>query len=191
MKIIEDWHSIDTNGCHTAVTVGKFEAVHKGHRLLLQEVASGRTRGLVPAVFTFRDARASLSDTGRLEKRFIDEGCRRELLEKLGIELLVEIEFTKAFADMTAREFISEILVKKLHAKEIVTGVDFRFGKNRMGDKKLLESLQTEYGYKYTAFDMEKYNNKNISTTYAKELLKAGEYAKLKDILGYDYPKKI
>jgi len=188
MRIINDFKQIGSMR-PTAVTIGKFEAVHKGHRKLLREVASCKKQGLVPTVFTFKNASVSLEDTEQAKKkRFLENEYRLKFLEELGIELLIEIEFTKEFAHVMPEEFVRDILVNRLNAKVIVTGENFKFGKDRLGDKELLSDLQEKYGYEYRVFDMEKYHNINISTTYAKELLNEHNYADLAAILGYEYP---
>lgn len=196
MRIINDFKQIGSMR-PTAVTIGKFEAVHKGHRKLLREVASCKKQGLVPTVFTFKNASVSLEDkeqensSGRAlkkKKRFLENAYRLNFLEELGIELLIEIEFTKEFADVMPEEFVKDILIDRLNAKVIVTGENFRFGKNRLGDKELLSKLQEKYGYEYRVFNMEKYHNIDISTTYAKKLLSEHNYADLVAILGYEYP---
>lgn len=197
MRIINSFNQIGSM-LPTAVTIGKFDALHKGHRKLLREVASCKVQGLVPTVFTFKNASVSLEADEKNDgehvsknenvKRFLDNAYRLKFLEDLGIELLVEIEFTKEFSDMMAEEFVKDILIDRLNAKVIVTGEDFRFGKKRLGDRELLARLQGKFGYEYRVFDMEKYHNKNISTTYAKELLKEHKYEELAAILGYEYP---
>ena len=196
MRIINDFKQIGSMR-PTAVTIGKFEAVHKGHRKLLREVASCKKQGLVPTVFTFKNASVSLEDKEqenssghalKKKKRFLENAYRLKFLEELGIELLIEIEFTKEFADVMPEEFVRDILVDRLNAKVIVTGENFKFGKDRLGDKELLSDLQEKYGYEYRMFDMEKYHNINISTTYAKELLNEHNFADLAAILGYEYP---
>ena len=188
MRIINDFKQIGSMR-PTAVTIGKFEAVHKGHRKLLREVASCKKQGLVPTVFTFKNASVFLENTEQgKKKRFLENVYRLKFLEELGIELLIEIEFTKEFAHVMPEEFVRDILVNRLNAKVIVTGENFKFGKDRLGDKELLSNLQEKYGYEYRMFDMEKYHNINISTTYAKELLSEHNYAELAEILGYEYP---
>lgn len=198
MRIINDFKQIESLQ-PTAVTIGKFEAVHKGHRKLLREVASCKKQGLVPTVFTFKNASVSLEEKpdnkagvqslkAEAKKRFLENAYRLHFLEELGIELLIEIEFTKEFADVMPEEFVKDILIGRLNAEVIVTGENFKFGKDRLGDKELLYKLQEKYGYEYRVFDMEKYHNIDISTTYAKELLSEHRYADLAAILGYEYP---
>ncbi len=186
MKIVNDINTIKLDK-NTAVTIGKFEALHKGHQRLIGRIASYKNKELVPTVLTFKHASVLLEEDFS-EKQFLDDENRYAFLEKLGIELLVEIEFNKAFADMLPEEFVKEILVGRLLAKEIITGTNFRFGKDRSGDTSLLERLSEECGYNYHAMDLEKYGDVDISTTYAKELLSAKDYDTLSKILGEEYP---
>ena len=186
MKLVNDINTIKPEK-GTAITIGKFEALHKGHQKLIRQVVSCKNRGLIPTVLTFKNASVSPEEDFPKNK-FLDDENRYTFLEKLGIELLVEIEFNKAFADMLPEEFIKEILVRRLLAKEIITGTNFRFGKNRSGDTALIKRLSEECGYNYCAIDLEKYGDVDISTTYAKGLLSAGDYDTLSKILGAEYP---
>ena len=186
MKIVNDINTVRPDKA-TAITIGKFEALHKGHQRLIGQIASYKNKGLIPTVLTFKHASVSLGNAEG-KKQFLDDKNRYAFLEKLGIELLVEIEFNKAFADMSPEEFVKKVLVDKLCAKEIVTGTNFRFGKDRGGDITLLERLSEECGYNYHAIDLEKYGTIDISTTYAKELLNDKNYDTLSKILGNDYP---
>lgn len=186
MKKVNDINTIKLDK-NTAITIGKFEALHKGHQRLIGKIASYKDKGLIPAVLTFKHASVSLGkDKGK--KQFLDDENRYLFLEKLGIELLIEIEFNKAFADMSPEEFVKEVLVNRLCAKEIVTGTNFRFGKDRGGDITLLRTLSKECGYNFQAIDLEKYGEVDISTTYAKELLADKNYDALSQILGDGYP---
>ena len=186
MKIVNDINTVRPEKA-TAITIGKFEALHKGHQRLIRQIASYKREGLIPTVLTFKHASVSLGNTEG-KKQFLDDANRYAFLEKLGIELLIEIEFNKAFADMSPEAFVRKVLVDRLCAKEIVTGTNFRFGKDRGGDITLLERLSKECGYNYHAIDLEKYGAIDISTTYAKELLNDKNYDTLSKILGNDYP---
>lgn len=194
MRIVNDINTINSERAAlameaTAVTIGKFEALHKGHQRLIAQIVSYKKEGLVPTVLTFKNASVSLGKSNE-KKQFLDDEIRHSFLEKLGIELLVEIEFNKAFADMSPEMFVKEVLVDRLNAKEIITGINFRFGKDRAGDVALLKKLSDIYAYNYYAIDLEKYGDTDISTTYAKELLSKKDYYALSKILGNDYPLK-
>ena len=103
-----DFHFKDT-----AVALGKFEGIHRGHQLLMDEVKKQELHGLRSVVFTF-DRPTRLTLTGDTEyKQIYTKKERREILEKRGIDILIEHPFTKEFAALTPDRFIREVLVEK------------------------------------------------------------------------------
>ena len=111
-----DFHFKDT-----AVALGKFEGIHRGHQLLMDEVKKQELHGLRSVVFTF-DRPTRLTLTGDTEyKQIYTKKERREILEKRGIDILIEHPFTKEFAALTPDRFIRGVLVEKVGAKVIQT----------------------------------------------------------------------
>ena len=88
---------------------------------------------------------------------------------------------------MEAEDFVREILVNRLHAKSIVVGKDFHFGYKRGGDATLLLWLQKKYGFQVEVVEKEQYKGRDISSTYVKEALEAGNMELVNDLLGYRY----
>ena len=126
-----DFHFKDT-----AVALGKFEGIHRGHQLLMDEVKKQELHGLQSVVFTFdRPTRLTLTGDTKYKQIYTKEE-RKTILEKRGINILIEHPFTKEFAALTPERFIREVLVEKVGAKVIVVGTDFHFGKNRSGRRK-------------------------------------------------------
>ena len=155
-----DFHFKDT-----AVALGKFEGIHRGHQLLMDEVKKQELHGLRSVVFTF-DRPTRLTLTGDTEyKQIYTKKERREILEKRGIDILIEHPFTKEFAALTPDRFIREVLVEKVGAKVIVVGTDFHFGKNRSGSITDLEKLEEECGYHLIVVEKLQLNGKDISST--------------------------
>ena len=130
----------------SVVTVGTFDGVHAGHQALLEYVRGrAEARGARSVAVTFdphprevvRDEPVQLLST-------VDE--RAHVIDALGIDQLVVVEFTRAFAQMGAAEFVRSVLVKTIGMQEIVIGYDFNFGRGREGDGELLERLGDEEG---------------------------------------------
>ena len=124
---------------NTAVALGKFEGLHRGHQLLFDEIKKQKKAGLKSVVFTFdMPPRSALSGDQSYQQIYTKEE-RRFLLEEMHIDILIEHPFTKEFAAQTPEEFVRDVLVKKAGAKVIVVGSDCRFGRKRSGDVELLK----------------------------------------------------
>lgn len=165
----------------TAVTVGKFDGVHLGHRSLLAAVLKEAENGLASCVVSFSTA----VDCGR--KVIYTKEEQRKLCESMGVDVLAEYPLDESLREMTAEQFVSEILCKRLQAKVIVAGEDFRFGKDRTGDVKLLQILEDSYGYRTVIVPKVTTAKVRISSTGIRELLATGDVSEAKERLGSPY----
>lgn len=171
----------------TVVTIGKFDGRHKGHQKLLKKMLELKAQyGYRTAVFTFSMAPASLID-GIAQTVITTNQERRNNIEKMGIDYLVEYPFTPEAAHLSPEEFIEQILVKQMHAKAIVVGTDCGFGYQRAGDAKLLAELSDQYGYELTVIEKEQEDDRDISSSYIKEELNRGNIEKANALLGEPY----
>ncbi len=112
---------------------------------------------------------------------------QRKLCESMGIDVLAEYPLDESMREMTAEQFVTEILCKKLQAKVIVAGEDFRFGKGRAGDVDFLRSLEETYGYRTVCIPKVTEEEVRISSTGIRELLAAGNVAEANILLGRPY----
>lgn len=170
----------------TAVTLGKFDGLHRGHQKLLQEVFRFKEKGFRPAVFTFETTPNTLMK-GKLQTMITTNAERRENLERAGVEYLVEYPFNQETAHMDPEEFVAKILVGQMNARAIVTGPDNRFGYQRRGDAELLKTLSLTYGYEVVVVEKALDGSREISSTYIREALAAGQIEKANELLGYPY----
>ena len=184
MKIINDTLDFRISE-ESAVTLGKFDGIHKGHQKLMRQILEKKAQGLKSVVFTF----------GQMPGRaFCGKGCtiltkaeRRSHLEAMGIDYMVECPFVPQIISMEPERFIEEILVNQLHAKYIAVGPDFRFGHDRKGDDSLLKKMSSVYGYEVEVFEKECLDQKEISSSYVRDMLEIGEMETVRNLLGYPY----
>lgn len=170
-----------------AVTLGKFDGLHRGHRKLLEEVLKAKEAGLETAVFTFLQPPKLITE-GKAQPILLTNREKRIHMERLGVELLVEYPFTEAVCHMKAEAFVEQVLVKGLGAKRIVTGPDFCFGYQRQGNVELLSRLSDIYGYELTVIEKEKdASGRIISSTLVREELGRGNVEAANELLGYPY----
>ncbi|MCI9486997.1 MAG: bifunctional riboflavin kinase/FAD synthetase [Lachnospiraceae bacterium] len=171
-----------------AVTLGKFDGLHKGHRKLIGQVLkAGEEEGLEPAVFTFSRPPRSVT-AQEIQPVLLTNREKRIHLERLGVGLLVEYPFTEAVCHMEPETFVEQVLVKGLKVRRIVTGPDFRFGWRRRGDTALLSRLAERHGYKLTVIDKERDGaGRVISSTLVRGELGQGHVERANELLGYPY----
>ncbi len=186
MRYINDVNAINQEK-HTAVTLGKFDGIHKGHRKLLTLLGKlAEEEQLEKAVFTF-----NISPQARISHRkyrtLLTNEERRAMLEEMGMDLLVECRFNDAMRNMEAENFIRKIIVEGLKAKVVVAGTDFCFGKDRRGNGEMLLKMGKELGFETYILEKETADGHEISSTYIREKLEAGEMDTVNRLLTYDF----
>ena len=172
---------------NTAVALGKFEGLHRGHQLLFEEIKRQKKNGLSSVVFTFdMPPRSALSGDSSYQQIYTKEE-RRLLLEEMDIDILVEHPFTKEFASQTPEEFVRNVLVGKAGAKKVVVGKDFRFGKKRSGNVEILREFASVYDYELIVVDKLQMGHKDVSSTRIRAHLEKGEMEEAEMLLGRPY----
>ncbi|WP_321493065.1 bifunctional riboflavin kinase/FAD synthetase [uncultured Desulfobacter sp.] len=190
MELIEDLNQIKAPFHNAVVTIGNFDGVHKGHQALLHQVIEkGTQTGGTCIAMTFEPhpLRAlGLSSPPLITRR--DQ--KIELIEASGIDVLLCLPFNKAFAQISAREFIEDILLKKIGMKTIIIGPDYTFGKNRTGNIALLKTKGEELGYETIVSDWIRdveTDKERISSTRIRRLVMDGHVDRAKHYLGRFY----
>ena len=171
----------------SAVTLGKFDGVHLGHQKLISIVREKADElGLLSVMFTFD--RIPLSICPQKNQHFLSTNSeRRNLCENYGLDVEVEYPFTTELMNMEPDDFIKDILVDKLKAKVLVVGTDYCFGKNRSGNVEFLIKNAARYGYETIVVEKEKFQGKDISSTYVREELKMGHMETVNVLLNRPY----
>ena len=169
----------------TAITVGKFDGVHKGHHMLAEDIISKKKYGLKSCLITFTNSpRQTLFDDN--SPSLITNKERVFMLENGGLDYLIECPFDERLMNTSPENFI-KFLCDNLNMKYMVSGSDFTFGKNGAGNAELLKSLSKEMGFEYNEIQKIKRNDRDISSTYIREELKEGHIDIVNEMLGYDY----
>lgn len=168
----------------TVVTFGKFDGIHKGHKILIEEAKKIAVREGVKVVLCTFDMSEWLQ-CKIPQISLADERCR--ICENLGVDVLLEYPFSDDMAAMEPEEFVIDFIADRLSAKYVVVGTDWKFGKNRSGNVDILSSLQEKYGYKAVIMDKFMVENREISSTWIREEISNGNMEKAAELLGYPY----
>ncbi|WP_207456237.1 bifunctional riboflavin kinase/FAD synthetase [Desertivibrio insolitus] len=170
----------------SAVTIGKFDGLHAGHRRILQRLDElAAERGLVPTVVTFDRNPLRVIAPERCPDDLVSPAQKRELLEAAGVGAVLMLSFDSALSSLPPERFVREILVDALHARVLLVGRDFRFGARGAGDLALLRRMGEELGFDVELQpDVALAGERRASSTWVRELLAHGDIRGAAELLG-------
>ena len=171
-------------GCDTAVAIGVFDGVHRGHRYLIgRMVERGRREGLATMVVTFHphprlvvQPQSALTYLCGLEERI-------ELLREQGVDSVAILSFTSELAQLSAREFVS-LLVEELRMKLLVVGSDFGLGRGREGDARALAVMGREMGFAVEEVVLLGASGEKVGSSAVRQALARGDMETVASLLG-------
>lgn len=186
MLIFENIDEINISE-YTCVTIGNFDGVHRGHQTLMKKaIEYSKQDGLRSVVFTFSNHPVNFFKPGYV-KNIISLEDKKKILEKIGIDVLVNIPFCEKMTKISAEDYINNILIKKLHAKRIIVGHDFSFARKREGNIEILKSFESKYGYKLDVITPVILDKKRVSSTDIRTMISNGDVSGAKKLLGRYY----
>lgn len=169
----------------TAVTIGKFDGIHIGHRALIAElIAQAQLHNLTSVLVTFDRHPDALLNPQALKLPIIGPSQKRALVAEAGVEAMLTLTFDQALASKPAEVFVQEILVDALHAKVVIVGEDFRFGAGGAGHVDLLHDLGQQLGFEVRVIPSAQVDGQKVSSSGVRNLLDAGDVAKAAQFLG-------
>jgi riboflavin kinase / FMN adenylyltransferase len=171
-----------------ALTVGNFDGIHRGHQAMLQRLLAGaRTRGLQSCVLTFEPHPREFFAAQAAPTRLTSLREKLELLGAHGVERTHVQRFDRRFAALAPEVFVAQVLAKRLSARWLLIGEDFRFGAKRAGDLALLKNLGPRYGYEVEILPAVARAGARVSSSAVRAALAAGDLAAAEDLLGRPY----
>lgn len=169
----------------TVISLGKFDGIHRGHELLLEQLLRKKGMGLSTVIFTFDIPPKKVLEAGEAKVLTTNEE-KMHMFDSFGIDYLIECPFIPEVMNMEPEDFI-EMLVKKLSVKCIVAGDDFCFGRNRRGNYQMLQEYAKRLSYEAIILPKMKEEERDISSTYVREEIVAGRIEMANKLLGYPY----
>ncbi|MBS1621094.1 MAG: riboflavin biosynthesis protein RibF [Bacteroidetes bacterium] len=188
MKIHRDIENLPSFR-NAVITIGTFDGVHMGHRQIINNLkAEAAAINGETVILTFHPHPRKVIASTILGVRLINTLEERlELLEQCGIDHVVVVPFTDAFANQPAQDYIKDFLIAKFHPHTIIIGYDHRFGRERKGDYLLLENKASEYGYVLKEIPKHVLDEISISSTKIREALLEGNIEIADRLLGYEF----
>jgi len=188
MKVIRGLHNLKPEHGGCVATIGNFDGVHLGHRAVFQRLlAQGRELRLPGTVITFEPQAMEYFAPDAAPARLTRLREKLAALGDYGIEQVVLLEFGRKLAQMGARDFVQELLVDGLGIRHLFVGDDFRFGRERKGDFRLLEAMGREQGFAVEDLHTITHGDERVSSTRIREALARGEFELARHLLGRPY----
>ncbi len=171
------------------ITIGTFDGVHMGHRQIIDKLkAEAKANDGETVIITFHPHPRKVVSSAILGIRLINTLSERiEILTQLGINHLVVVPFTEVFANQPAEDYIKNFLVDKFHPHTIIIGYDHRFGRDRLGDYRLLEKKAIEFNYQLKEIPKHVLENIAISSTNIRQAILHNDIATADTLLGYEF----
>ena len=174
---------------NAVVTIGTFDGVHVGHRQIINKlkVEALKIKG-ESVIITFHPHPRKIISSAILGVRLINTLDEKiEVLSGFGIDHLVIVPFTDAFANQPAEDYIRNFLFEKFHPDTIIIGYDHRFGRERLGDYKLLEKVAPQFGFKIKEIPKHILDEIAISSTNIREAVLHTDIEMANRLLGYTF----
>jgi riboflavin kinase/FMN adenylyltransferase len=172
----------------TVLTLGVFDGLHLGHQLIIKTVADrARATNAVPTVITFEPHPRAVLHPESAPPLLQTFDQKIEALSVLGIEQTIVIHFDQAFAQIRAEDFLRDVVVDRLHAKEVYLGRGFFFGHNREGNIELLRRISRQLGFIADEVPEVRLRGERIGSTIIRQLLADGRVNLARRMLGRPY----
>ncbi|HHP7234644.1 MAG TPA: bifunctional riboflavin kinase/FAD synthetase [Desulfobacterales bacterium] len=191
MQVIRSLEEIEQPLQRAVLTVGNSDGVHLGHQALFHTVTEkAEAIGGTSVAMTFEPHPMKVIRPGYHPPLITLLEQKIELIERADLEVLVIVPFTRTFASLSPREFVEDVLIRKVGMAAMVVGSDYTFGKHRAGNVRQLRNFSELFDFELIVADwiqIVKENSKRISSTKIRELVTAGRVDKAPDLLGRYY----
>ncbi|MCL9781382.1 bifunctional riboflavin kinase/FAD synthetase [Vibrio sp. S4M6] len=188
MELIRGIHNIKPqhNGC--VLTIGNFDGVHLGHQKVLTQLVNQSAQLALPSVvMTFEPQPMEVFAKDRAPARLTRLRDKFVQLDKLAIDRMLCVHFNLRFANLTAEDFIRDLLVNKLGVKFLVVGDDFCFGQGRKGNFSMLQEAGKRYGFQVVNTKSFCLQQQRVSSTAIRDALASDDLSQAEDMLGRPY----
>lgn len=165
----------------SAVALGTFDGLHKGHMALMEELS--KSEGCTKAVLTFTDNPLNVSSCKKV-KYIVPFACKEKLMSEAGVDIMAALEFDNTVKNTEAESFFDNYLKRILKAKKIIVGYNFSFGKDRKGTTEFLRQKCADEGIELCVIPPVVINGQPVSSTLIRERIKCCDFEAVKEMLG-------
>lgn len=185
MNVYRNLDQVPADLGSTVLSVGNFDGVHRAHQNVLRaNVARSRELGATSMVVTFDPHPVRILRPDVPKKMITPLPVKLRVLERCGVDAVLLIPFTRDFSITTPREFAENILLGKLHAKEIHEGANFHFGRHAEGTVEKLAEFGRELGFHVQIYPQMEAFGERVSSSRIRQLISDGNVSRARQLLG-------
>lgn len=174
------------NGC--ALTIGNFDGLHLGHQAIIETLRErAQALGIPTALMTFEPMPRALFTPDDPPQRLSSLREKMEDARMFGVDIFVRARFDRAFAQMSPETFLDELISRRLKARAILVGEDFRFGHKRSGDTDTLARFARQQDIELVPLPEIQRDGKRVSSTRIRDALALGQPEEAARLLGRSY----
>ena len=168
----------------SAIAIGNFDGVHKGHQKVFQKTKKFSKKNKIKfGILTFTPLPVMFFNKKIKNYRLVSENQKLEFFEKYGVDFIINIKFNRNFSKMHAETFMKKIIYKKINPQFISVSNNFRFGRKREGDVNLLKKFSYKYDYRLLNIRAFKYKGMIVSSTRIRKSLQNGKIRLANELL--------
>ena len=183
MRIVRDLENYSSDA-DLLLTIGVFDGVHIGHRAVLERLRVSRAPGTLAAALTFERHPLAFLQPEKTPKALTTVSEKVNLLDECGLDLLFLLPFDERIQRIGAREFLEDVLLKKLHARLLIVGSNWRFGHDRTGDVELAKAVLEPAGCGFEVESLLTRDDQRVSSSRIRTLIEERNFAEADELLG-------
>ena len=188
MRVVDHIEDFEKPG-FAVVTIGTFDGVHIGHQAILKRLVNEakNNNGHSVLITFWPHPRFILNKDADKLKLLTTFDEKVKMVEDLGVDYILKIAFTPQFSNLTADEFVQQILVDRVGTKKLFIGYDHHFGNNREGNIDFLKANSSKYGFDVNEISRQEIDHIGVSSTKIRNTLESGEIHLANSLLGRNY----
>lgn len=187
MQLIYEIENYQAGSRDLYLALGNFDGVHRGHQSLISQAVEHKNNAAgISAAFIFEPHPAQLLTPERMPRLLGTPIRKAQLLEDIGLDLLIYNRFTREIAALTPEQFVKHFLVDRLQVKEVFIGFNYSFGSKGQGNPDTLKQLGERYGFAVYVTDPVTVDGEVVSSSAIRQALEEGKIRQAARMLGYD-----
>jgi riboflavin kinase / FMN adenylyltransferase len=188
MKLIRGLYNLTQPLHASAVTIGNFDGVHRGHQLVIEQLKRvAQAADLPTVVIIFEPQPIEFFAPDKAPKRLARFREKIAYLKAQRIDYLLCLNFNSSLAELSAEEFVQRILIDRLNTRHLVIGDDFHFGRNRAGNFGFLQQNSERFGFRVDETETLVHGGARVSSTRVRECIHNEDFEGARELLGRPY----